>query len=297
VAQIDYSVLREEFGLPYQLIVSVPELRRIADRMVNEDWDVSRVKNAIEGTDWWRSNSEKQRQYLVKSIMDPATIRQDIDSQKYKIASLISDLGYPGDNLIGSDWVDQMAYNVLYNGWDEARLKYEVGVAIGASGNIRTVEGTLGGKGGEFEQNMRQLAYQNGIELDEEWYNRYYSGILKGTSTVEQAQRDIRNQAAAKYSGFAEQIQAGQNVMDIASPYMQSMGNILEINSKELNLFDPTVTSALNYRDNKGNVGSKPLWQFENDLRKDPRWLQTNNAREGLMTVAHKVAQDMGVAY
>lgn len=291
MATIDYTVLREEFGLPYQLIVSVPELRRIADKMVAEEWDVKRVKSAIEGTEWWRTNNEKQRQYLIKSIMDPATVAQDIDNAKWKVKGLLAGMGYGN---VADEYLDRMAYNMLYQGWDEGRIRYDIGVET-ANGGFRGMMES--GEAGDFANKMRTLAYQNGVELTDDWYTSYYSGILRGTATAEQAQRDIRNQAASKFVGFSEQILAGQNVMDIASPYMQSMGNVLEISSGGLNLYDPTIVEALNYRDDQGGLGSKPLWAFERDLRKDPRWLETNNAREGMMTVAHKVAQDMGVAY
>lgn len=291
MAELDYATLQSEFGLPYQLINSVPELKRIAERMVREDWSGDRVKAAIQGTNWWKNNSEKQRQYLIKSVMDPATVRQDMDNAKYKVKALLSSMGYTN---VADSYLDRMAHNLLYEGWDEARIKYDVGVET-ANGGFRGMMES--GEAGDFANKMRSLAYQNGIELDDNWYTSYYSGILRGTSTMEQAARDIRNQAAAKFSGFAEQIQAGQNVMDIASPYMQSMGNVLEINTQGLNLFDPTIVEALNYRDDKGGVGAKPLWKFENELRRDPRWLQTNNAREGMMTVAHGIARDLGVAY
>jgi hypothetical protein len=40
-----------------------------------------------------------------------------------------------------------------------------------------------------------------------------------------------------------------------------------------------------------------PLWQFENAGTGDPLWRKTNNARESMMTVAHQVAKDFGLAY
>jgi hypothetical protein len=40
-----------------------------------------------------------------------------------------------------------------------------------------------------------------------------------------------------------------------------------------------------------------PLWQFENEIRDDPLWRKTNNARESMMTVARQVARDFGLAY
>jgi hypothetical protein len=37
------------------------------------------------------------------------------------------------------------------------------------------------------------------------------------------------------------------------------------------------------------------LWQFEQDLRKDPRWNFTKNAQDSLMNTTRKVLQDFGL--
>jgi len=38
-----------------------------------------------------------------------------------------------------------------------------------------------------------------------------------------------------------------------------------------------------------------PLWQFEQDLRKDPRWQYTNNARESVFNAVYQTGYDLGV--
>jgi hypothetical protein len=42
---------------------------------------------------------------------------------------------------------------------------------------------------------------------------------------------------------------------------------------------------------------AKPLWQFENELRSDPRWKKTQNAQDSLMQVGHQVLADFGLKY
>ena len=93
-------------------------------------------------------------------------------------------------------------------------------------------------------------------------------------------------------------IDGGQTVADIAQPYMQTMAQILELPAGSVNLFDTTIKKALTYTDSKTlEKGAKPLWQFENELRSDPRWKQTKNAQDSLMQVGHKVLADFGLAY
>jgi hypothetical protein len=119
--------------------------------------------------------------------------------------------------------------------------------------------------------------------------------IERGTASFADLQQGIRNQAKAQYSQFSQQIDGGQTIQDLASPYIQQMGNILEVNPQTLSAFDPTIKAALSYKDpSTGQTGSQPLWQFENSLRQDPRWLQTNNARDSMMSTAHGILQAFG---
>ncbi len=288
--EINYDVLAQQYGLSYQLIRSVPEIKRLFDKAIKESWEAPRFSAALENSTWWRSNSETQRQVLIRSIMDPATYNQQLRDQKYRINSMLNEMGLT--NMMDTWFLDDMAYKAVHEGWSDQQIKFNAGEFL--TGNPYW---NLGGQAAEFSQNMRNLAWKNGIKLSDDWYSRYYSNILRGTTTQEQAERDIRNQAAAKFYGFSDQILAGNNVMDLASPYIQTMGQILEVNAQDIDLFDNKIIDALNYKDDKGSSGAKPLWKFEAELRKDPRWLQTNNAREGLMGVAHKVGQDMGVMY
>lgn len=288
---IDPEILAEQYGFVSGFLNSVPELRDVFARATKERWESPRFQAALKNTNWWKTHTKAQRDYLIKAFDDPASFREDRENARFKIAEMTNQLGLW--NAIGNEkLMNDLIWGVLYNGWSDAELKYHVANVL-----TFTPEGTLGGAGGEFQNKMASAAWANGVRLDPGWYMTYYKMILQGVSTEQQALQDIRNRAASAFPGFRDQIMAGQNVMDIASPYIQGMGQILEINPSTLDLFDPTIMGALNYRGPSGQVGAKPLWQFEVELRKDPRWTKTGNAREGLMTVAHKVAQDFGMAF
>ena len=108
----------------------------------------------------------------------------------------------------------------------------------------------------------------------------------------------ILNKAKASFPQWTKQLEGGQTVADIASPYLQSMSEILELPPGSVNLFDTTVKKALNYT-NPGTLAkeAKPLWQFENELRADPRWRKTKNAQDSLFQVGHQVLADFGFKY
>ena len=80
----------------------------------------------------------------------------------------------------------------------------------------------------------------------------------------------------------------------LASPYIQSMSDILEIPDTAIDLFDPQIRSAMAYTLPDGKVGTKSIYNFEKELRKDDRWQYTNKAREQAASVATTVLRDFG---
>ncbi|MEV7908575.1 hypothetical protein, partial [Streptomyces anulatus] len=66
------------------------------------------------------------------------------------------------------------------------------------------------------------------------------------------------------------------------------------LNAADIDLFDQTIRGAMQGTNVDGKQASVPLWEFERQLKKDPRWQQTNNARRDLNAVAHEVAKNFG---
>jgi len=74
------------------------------------------------------------------------------------------------------------------------------------------------------------------------------------------------------------------------------MANILEIDPDSITFSDPTLRKALQSTDASGKPSAQPLWQFEANLRNDPRWEYTNNARATVDSLSLKVLRDWGFA-
>ncbi len=94
--------------------------------------------------------------------------------------------------------------------------------------------------------------------------------------------------------GFATQIDAGLTTKQAASPYIQSMASILELDPNAVNLDDPTIAKALTGVNEQGTPTVMPLWQFERELKKDSRWRYTKNAQDELLGTGMQVLRDLG---
>lgn len=287
VPQLTDSERAEQYGLSMRLINSSKELKGLFQKAVSGSWSAGRFQASLKNSKWWRSQSSDLRKYVTLKYTDPATYKQNRSSSAAKIKVLMAQVGLDVAKL-PKGLLEDAVYNDLALGWTDARIKNWLG------SRVKVHDGKMLGEAGEAFDKLHEMAYLNGVKYSQSWYQEQATKIVKGTSTLQNQENKIRRTAAATYKAFATQINAGMNVLDLAAPYIKSVATLLEIPETELDLDEKLIYNAMA----GGHAGANfPLWEFENAVRNDPRWRKTNNAREGLMTVAHQVGKDFGVMF
>lgn len=185
--------------------------------------------------------------------------------------------------------LNRIADNFLKFGWNDNQLRDTLAGAVKPG-----AFGTFGGDAASNVDHLKSVARSYGVRISDKTLSSWAVRIAAGES-IEGFDEYIKNMAKSAFPALQAQIDQGQTVEEIADPYRQQMASILELNPESIDLFDPTIQKALQYRDSAGNPGLKPLWQSEQDLRKDPRWLMTDNARESLMGTTHSVLSTLGL--
>jgi hypothetical protein len=189
-------------------------------------------------------------------------------------------------NMNGKSWQDAIAPRVT------------LGEQMGGAYNP-TAPRSSSVSSGAFDQSvtdLRNFALNNGIDLTEDYIGKTAKQIADGQTSMDQVKGDLRDTHIARaYPGFAKQIMAGHDVMDLASPYISAMQNKLEIPNGQVTLKDPTIAKALQTVDDKGNPTYVPLWQFDQMLKQDSRWQYTQNAWNEVGTQAMDIAQRFGL--
>jgi len=150
------------------------------------------------------------------------------------------------------------------------------------------------GPTGQYFVAVKKLAANNGINLSDSAARSYATNIVSGVIDQNTAYNTIRESAANAFPSLGEKIKQGIDLKTLADPYIQSMSNILEIPDTGIDLFDPKIRSAMAFTTPDGKVGTKSIYDFEKELRQDPRWQYTNNARQQAASVATTVLKDFG---
>lgn len=285
---VDRSVLAEQYGFTEAFMNAYPEIGSLIDQAVREGWTPDMFQARLKNTNYWKNTNDAQRKAALLWTSDPAEYGSQWNKAQNHVIALLGAAGSLGESY---DWdlINKLAGRIVNEGWNDERLNQEIGqhVVFGSGGMAY-------GHAGEIQQELNSYAYSMGVKNADSWIQNAVRSVVSGRSSMQDFKNQIRDQSIAAFPGYEDQLKSGQTMYDIAQPYMQSMSSILELAPGEVNLFDPTIRDAFNYKDSTGKATTKPLWQFQNDLRSDERWKSTKNAQDATMGVAHSILQQFG---
>lgn len=278
--------LAASYGWSAAFLDSNPELKRLFHDASAETWSASRFQAELADTKWWKETSETARKVQAQKATDPATYNATLAATKLQVQKIASEIGA----AVPTSQLGRIANSVMLTGMDENGIRNTL------SGYVTfTKSGTMTGEAGMHAYTMKQYAYNNGITLSDQTLKNQAQLVVKKLATTEDFEAQIREQAKSMFPGYADQLDAGQNMMDIASPYMQTMSQELGIPDTSVTLQDPTIKSALNGLNQQGKPTGKTLMDFATQLRNDPRWASTKGAQDQVMSGAHQVLKSFGL--
>lgn len=157
-------------------------------------------------------------------------------------------------------------------------------------------EANIYGTASKTMNDLRSWAQANGVTLTDNSIRQYTQQVIKGDRTADDIKADLRRTyVAGSYPAWAERINAGEDIADIAAPYRQTMASLLEVEDQDITLTDNTLRSALQGVGADGKPAVVPIYEFEKQVRKDPRWQYTNNAQADYSRAAYDVLSMFGL--
>lgn len=155
-------------------------------------------------------------------------------------------------------------------------------------------EQDLMGAAGNAENELLSWASSNGLQLSRQTIAKYVSNVVTNRQSLDDVKSDLRRTyLAGMYPGWADKINEGFDPSEIFEPYRNAASNLLEL--PEIGLDDPIMKRASQAIGADGKPVQLPLYQFEQEVRKDPRWQKTNNAVESYNRLADQVLGMFGL--
>jgi hypothetical protein len=210
------------------------------------------------------------------------------ETQRNTIRDIADRYGIP----LSDEELERLTEQATFQGWDDVRIRRALEPILEQS---LTGEDDLDlmGQAGDAETQLMNWLGRNGLQLSRQALAKYISNIAMGRQSIEDAQADIRKTyLAGMYPGWADKINEGFDPADLFEPYMNVARNVLELDSIDFN--DPVIKRFTQGVGADGNPTKMPLWEFEQELRNDPRWQQTDNAYQMYTNVGTNLLKMFG---
>lgn len=280
---IDEARFAENYGFAYAFLKSNKELYGVFKDAVKHNYTADQFVAKVRGTGWFRQHSESYRRYEVLKSTDPATLNQRKATLISKLRDSAAEMGASPSATV----LARLAENALRFAWDDSQIRDTL------SSYVRSVNGVYGGEAQDTVTQLKQTAWKNGMRYSESTYEKWAQSVAAGAETMQRLTQTIRGQAKTLAPAYAQELDNGQDLYDVASPYIQAKAKILERNPADVDLFDSDIRGALSATGPDGKPASTSLWAFEQSMRKKPDWLNTKNAQDTINGVAHRVISDM----
>lgn len=278
----------KQYGFVGQLANSNPELRVILTRAAAGNWSADEFSRAVQDSHWWKTSADSIKQSQILRVTKPGEYNDQIKGLRAKVQTLGAEMGVDFAGAVGAGRIRYLASMAQMHAWDEATLRQQIGYSF------KVTRSSYGGQAGQIQQQIRQAYYDMGVPYTEITVGNGVRAILEGRQSVDGIKGQVMDAAKSRYPALAAQLAGGQTVRQIADPYLSTKAQLLEVPPESISLQDPTVKQALSHRDDKGQVGLMPLWQYEQQVKADPKWDKTKNARDAYSAMAHQIGRDWG---
>lgn len=291
VDKINQERMAGEYGFALAFLNSDPELRHLFQKAVRQTWDANRFVAGLRNTKWFKHHSANVRNAIMQQTSDPATYKANVDQMYSTVRDAYGKMfgGAGMDNKSLRAWAE----TGFRMGWSEAQLIDHMTKGL----NYRKLlkQGELGGSAAEIEGQLNNLITNYGLSYGDKWKAGQLEKLMEGDDTIQGVQNRIREQAKREYGAFAEAIDGGATIADIAEPYKQMMSDLLELNPGDVDVKDKMIQRALRQTTPKGKPAALSMTDFADMVRQDKRWQYTDNAREQVSSVTKNLLDSFGL--
>jgi hypothetical protein len=302
--------VKSDYNLPDIIFSNVDSLGKILARYINGDIDLDRFRQDVENDTWYRQNSKEiKARYLQKfnyaDLVKSGNAKGTTDYEQ-SIAKITRDVQAQA-RKVGSA-IDEAEAKLIAEDLYIHNQDTDIAVVTRRVANfIRPITGMIAGQATEGYsgealknyQGLQALAKANGLKLtdilprDALGNPMTAEGTLKQLATGEidalRIAQDVRKLAAVGQPQYVRDLLGqGYDLENIYEPYKRTMANILELDTSQIDLNDPTLRGAINEK------GDMNIYDFQKALRKDSRWQYTKNAKNEVASSTLQVLRDFG---
>jgi LysM repeat protein len=308
--------LAAKFGVAAAVLNSDKSLQDALNRILGLDGSGTMITDPelqtqiIQGTTWYKNQTDTQRKYAFFKQTNPGQFAADLQLNASEIIKMWAENGLTITASQAIQYAEQMMQQaVIQDGkvirYDKSYLQKLMADSIKFD-KTNTFESNgkviydLDGKLETMAQALYDRAYDYGYpstvsnEGFKKWFEASIKGLVAGTLNPEDIDDELEKRAMSLFPGLKDQLSRGQTLRQAADPWLNAIANTLEIDPKSLDLNNDVVQQTLNYTDEKGNIAPMNLYGAKKLARRSKDFDFTQTAKEEKTGVAATILRDHG---
>lgn len=246
----------------------------------------------LQSTDpWWLQFTVEERRRRLQEV-DPekqANFNDAVEGSRNAISAVARAAGFQLD----TDVLDNLSRQAYLEGWDAEDIRTAVRSAADETLVANETNEGLEGQMGRYAAELSDWATSNGFEIDQQTADRMIAALSFEEMDMSQVKNMLRQQyMVGAFPAWAEQINAGMDIYDLARPYRAVAERMLGRSNMALN--DPIMQQMMQYQDESGSWKSRPLWEAEKFIRSTEDWQYTDDAYEAYANVGARIGKMFG---
>jgi hypothetical protein len=309
IDKLDKATLQARFGIAAGVIGADPSLEAVLNQILDQGiTSEALMTQMIQGTAWYKNQTDTQRQYAYYKETNPGQYAADLQLNASNIVKQFMGNGISITAAEAIDYAQQMMQSAIIKDgkvvrYDQEFLNKIMAKSIDFSkksviGNktIYNLTGKLETVANELYKRAWEYGFPNSMSNTrfEGWFENSMKGLIAGTLNAEDLDNELQKRAMSMFPGLAEQLSQGKTLRDAADPWLTAIADTWEQDVNSLDLNNDYVQRALNYTDEKGNVGTMNLYDAKKMARRSGNWDYTSTAKEEKTKIASTILRDFG---
>lgn len=263
-----------------------PQVRGLIDQASREKWPPEKLAAAIQGTGWWRSMVQSERQWNQLIAEDPRTALEKRDRKSEEISKQAQQMGI----TLRPGVADSFADSFYRYGWSDIQLENSL------LSQFTYERGKTFGLAATTEQALRRASGDYMVPLDDQTMQQWIVSIEQGRTSEETFRAYLAQIAAADNPWMRSALDQGFSVKQIMAPYLSRAAQELGMAVEEIDLSDPKWRQILELTDDKGERIRPTTQQVLKLVRSDSRfgWDKTDAALEASAQFSRELATTFG---
>jgi hypothetical protein len=279
------STISSVLGVSDAMLAAYPELQAIYDI-----WDTNpgKAQEMFFQTDFYKNNIGEVRTRMRAKVEQPGAYGKAFDAYVSTAKKRLVAAGIKMDPA-QLDGILQTAY--------------DTGLTDDQVNNLVIKSGKISGFGGATLGSVTDLqsfanTYGVGNLLNKAYWDGKSAKLFAGEITAEDIQAEIKGLSASTFPAYADGINKGVSLYELASNVTQTIATYLEKDPNTVDFNTPLARQIASYVDPAtGKPAIMPQWMVEKTVKSQPEWAFTKNGQSSIDALTYKVGKDWGMVY